>query len=136
MSYNNPDRYISDAPEYYVYVLCRPDRTPFYVGHGRRGRAYSHLRERDNSAIQSIVREIYGQGGRMFIRFAHINLLRGEAMQIEKELIARHDATTVNLLHSPTRHIPGGFFRGTGGNRVLARQNMEAKQREAQSNAS
>lgn len=45
---NRPDleRFLKDAGDvFYVYLLCRPDGTPFYVGKGIKGRIFQHEME-------------------------------------------------------------------------------------------
>lgn len=50
---------------YYVYLLCYPDGTPFYIGKGTGGRVFHHLREAFRPCLCrkcSIIRDIWATG--------------------------------------------------------------------------
>ena len=71
------DHYLrSISGEYYVYVLCRPDGRPFYVGKGLNRRALDHEAEalqhhpigESNPFKSNVIRKIVSDGGEVKYR--------------------------------------------------------------------
>jgi len=81
------------TPRYYVYVLARPDGTPFYVGKGSGRRVFDHEREAAsgcNCAKCIIIRNMWQKGEQMqrLINFATSD--EAVALQHERELIQQY----------------------------------------------
>lgn len=59
---------IVPSPRFYVYVLCRPNGKPFYVGKGQGPRVYHHEKEaRTGHKCHkcNVIRKIWKQGGQV-----------------------------------------------------------------------
>lgn len=83
---------------FYVYVLCKPDGTPFYVGKGIGRRVFQHEAEAWNTTRVShklnVIRRIRRQGGAIAYAIDVVFDAEVEAHARERELIAlygRHD---------------------------------------------
>lgn len=88
------------AGRFYVYVLCRPDGRPFYVGKGVNFRALEHEAEarrhhpfgESNPFKCNVIRKIIGDGGAVLYRiepFFEIDQ-QLQCLEREAELIAQH----------------------------------------------
>jgi hypothetical protein len=90
----------SVAGRYYVYVLCRPDRQPFYVGKGINKRALEHEAEaRRNHPIGesnpfkcNVIRKIIRDGGSIIYRIDAVfePARQQDCLEREASLIAQH----------------------------------------------
>jgi hypothetical protein len=105
----------------YVYVLCRPDRTPFYVGKGVNRRVLAHEAEaRQNHPVGetnpfkcNVIRKILRQGGAVLyaIDSAFPREREQACLEREAELIAR-----IGRLHEggTLTNLAGGVGRAAG----------------------
>ncbi len=86
---------------WYVYTLCRPDGSPFYVGKGSGQRVYCHAAEArrgHNCHKCNIIRKIWAQGERIQYRIALRTEDETTAFEHERELIASYGrANLANL---------------------------------------
>lgn len=90
----------SIAGSYYVYVICRPNGQPFYVGKGLNRRALEHEAEaRRNHPIGetnpfkcNVIRKILRDGGHLIYQIDAIfeALGQGECLKREAALIRQH----------------------------------------------
>lgn len=96
---------------FYVYVLCRPDGEPFYVGKGVKYRCLQHEADaRIHKTLThklNVIRSIHRQGLSVLYRIDSSHLVEADALSRERSLIAeigRHD-----LKHGPlTNQTDGG----------------------------
>lgn len=85
-------RLVEHPDNYYVYILCEPDGTPFYVGKGKGNRVFQHEAEACSLALRShklnVIRRI--QRGGELIGYALDGFFEIEAQSLarERELIA------------------------------------------------
>lgn len=105
----------------YVYVLCRSDRTPFYVGKGVNRRVLAHEAEaRQNHPIGesnpfkcNVIRKIHRSGGAVFYAIDSVfpRHREQESYQREAELIGR-----IGRLHEggTLTNLAGGVGRAAG----------------------
>ncbi len=94
-----------DAHRYFVYVLARPDGSPFYVGKGveRRFRQHKWEAARGHRCHKcSIIRKIWRNGGQVQRYIMLITENEQEAFEYEKELIALYGR------HTLTNETDGG----------------------------
>jgi hypothetical protein len=78
---------------FYIYVLCKPNDTPFYVGKGSGGRIYDHdaeARKGHHCHKCNTIRKIWKHGGQVRRYFVFTTDDEQEAYQHEKELIASY----------------------------------------------
>lgn len=85
------DMGIIPSPRFYVYILCRPNGKPFYVGKGSGRRIYDH----DNEARSghrchkcNIIRKIWQQGGEVQRYTVFTTDDQDEAYAYEREMVA------------------------------------------------
>jgi hypothetical protein len=86
--------------QYYVYVLCRPDGQPFYVGKGLNRRALEHELEaarnhpvgETNPFKCNVIRKILREGGQVLYRIdsAYDAASQRECLEREAALIGEH----------------------------------------------
>lgn len=86
--------------KFYVYILCRPDGRPFYVGKGLHRRAFEHEAEaRRNHPVGesnpfkcNVIRKIIRDGGSLMYRIDAVYETNEEVLCLEREasLIAEH----------------------------------------------
>lgn len=78
---------------YYVYVLRRPDGTPFYVGKGRYNRIARHeydaLKTRKKSYRLNVIRQVVAQGGRIGYEITCFYAEPSDALAAEIDLIQK-----------------------------------------------
>lgn len=84
----------------FVYALCFPDGTPFYIGmSGRKGRPQRHFLPsslRANSLKNQVIRQIRARGQEVLTKiFAHVNTEQ-EAKRVEDYLIKYYPAQLAN----------------------------------------
>jgi hypothetical protein len=96
---------------FYVYVLCEPDGTPFYVGKGIGRRAFQHEADAWNTVKAShklnLIRRVRREGGEIAYAIDGFFDTEGAAHDRERELISlygRHDLGRGPL----TNQIDGG----------------------------
>lgn len=78
--------------KYVVYILKRPDGSPFYVGKGRPERPHGHLDQAKKGSDlhrHRIIRKIWAEGGEPIIEIALSTDNENEAYEMEKRLIAQ-----------------------------------------------
>lgn len=81
------------AGQFYVYVLCRPDGQPFYVGKGLNRRAVAHEAEarlnhpygETNPIKCNVIRKIHREGGQVRYRIDSVYELADERSCLERE---------------------------------------------------
>lgn len=97
-----------DAP-FYVYLLLRPDNTPFYVGKGCGDRTNDHEREA-RKGCKSLkcrtIREIWEQGGTVGKVIIFQTRSEEEAFRVEAQTIQRFWSQLTNVLDRDP------FYRG------------------------
>lgn len=93
------------SPKYYVYILCRPNGKPFYVGKGSGDRVYQHDREA-RSGHQcykcNVIRKIWREGGEVQRYIVFETDDEQEAFTHEVDLIELYNLETL------TNQTPGG----------------------------
>lgn len=98
------------SPQYYVYILARPNGKPFYVGKGQGNRVYSHEREAKRGCDCRkcrTIRKIWQMGGEVQRYTVFTTDDEHEALAFEVELIALYGRKTL------VNHTDGGD--GTSG---------------------
>lgn len=114
--------------KYYVYWLCEPDGTPFYVGKGNGKRAWSHLldyaQQRDKSnknikelGIDYIVNELKEYP---IVHIVKAGLTETEALHLEAEQIEyygriTHGGILTNIMPGGALTDPKGMASAYGG---------------------
>lgn len=116
------ERYLVTLSGYsYVYVLCRPDQTPFYVGKGMNRRVLAHESEaRQNHRIgepnpfkSNVIRKILRQGSTILYAIDSVFPREREQASLEREaaLIARigrlHEGGTLTNLAGGVGRVAG-----------------------------
>lgn len=85
--------FIIPSPRFYVYILCRPNGKPFYVGKGSGRRVFDHDSEA-RSGHQchkcNIIRKIWRQGGEVQRYTVFTTDDQDEAYAYEQDLIAQY----------------------------------------------
>ena len=94
------DDFLRFVDGYYVYVLCRPDGTPFYVGKGTKRRAIEHELEavrhhpigETNPIKCNVIRKIRRSGQRVVYRIDSVydKTYQQECLKREAALIAHY----------------------------------------------
>ena len=85
---------IARAQRFYVYVLCRQDGTPFYVGKGIGKRVFQHEADARNTSLKShklnLIRSLRSKGKE--VRYALAGSFDDEvsAHALERELVLRY----------------------------------------------
>lgn len=83
---------VASASGYYVYVLARPDDSPFYVGKGNGARVLQHEAEAINTLLRShklnLIRKILSEGSELRYSIAGWFEDEREALALERRLIA------------------------------------------------
>lgn len=76
--------------DYYVYFIVDPERNQvFYVGKGRKQRAYSHLKGiKSSKRVQDKIKSIRSSGAEPIIIFHQKDLTEDVAYNLEKEMIS------------------------------------------------
>lgn len=120
----------SVAGRYYVYVLCRPDRQPFYVGKGINKRALEHEAEaRRNHPIGesnpfkcNVIRKIVRAGGNIIYRIDAVfdPACQQDCLDREASLIAHR---------AERRHVNECWLSGSASRRLNARDKAQSRQR-------
>lgn len=84
---------MTSIPRFYVYVLCRPNGKPFYVGKGTRDRIFQHdaeARKGCDCHKCRVIRKIWRNGGEIQRYKVFTTDDEQEAFSYERELIALH----------------------------------------------
>lgn len=79
--------------KYYVYMLCRGNGLPFYVGKGCRDRIGSHevkAKKGVRSHVCNVIRKIWAEGGHVVAKKVYVGKTNQEAIQLERELISKY----------------------------------------------
>lgn len=82
---------MQSIPRFYVYVLCRPDGRPFYVGKGQGQRINDHerlARQGHKAHRYNIIRKIWREGGQVSKQKVFETYNEDEAFTVERDLIA------------------------------------------------
>lgn len=111
---------------FYLYVLCRPDGRPFYIGKGKGNRVLHHEREalgQGKSHKLNVIRSVAMKGG--LVRYRLLGRFQDESICLAKEIeeirrIGRHDLGTGPL----TNLTEGGD--GVSGLSEETRRRMDA----------
>lgn len=93
------------STQFYVYVLCRPNGTPFYVGKGKDDRVFHHDREARRGCRChkcNVIRKIWKAGGEVQRYIVFETSSEQEALDYEVETIALYGQETLTNL------TPGG----------------------------
>ena len=86
------------SSRFYVYILCRPDGSPFYVGKGSRNRVFDHdaeARSGHKCHKCNVIRKVWRNGGAVqrYILLETTN--EQEALDYEVELISLYGLNTL-----------------------------------------
>lgn len=115
------------VPRFYVYVLCRPNGKPFYVGKGTRRRIYGHEQEaRSGHDCYKcrIIRKTWRSGGEIQRYTVFTTDDEQEAYAYERELIALHGRS--NLANGTDGGEGGSGRHATAAERELRREFRKA----------
>jgi LEM3-like protein len=98
------------SPQFYVYVLVRPNGKPFYVGKGKGKRVFCHEQEARNGHRChkcNVIRKIWRQGGEIqrYIVFTTNN--EADALAYEAELIALYGRENLTNLTDGGEGVSG-----------------------------
>jgi hypothetical protein len=85
---------------YYVYLLCKPDATPFYVGKGKGDRIHQHEREARKGHMChkcNTIRKVWRSGDEIYKIKVLLTDNEGVAFWVERTLIALYRSLDVRL---------------------------------------
>ncbi|MBR6412686.1 MAG: GIY-YIG nuclease family protein [Alphaproteobacteria bacterium] len=82
----------TEPHEFYVYVLCEPNKTPFYVGKGCGNRIFQHEYEAARSASRNpyktkMIKNITKKDGKIIYTIDSVHKTEEEALIRERELM-------------------------------------------------
>ena len=99
--------------EYYVYTLINPiTEQMFYIGKGKKQRAWMHLTEhwdKHNPGKSLEIRKIRRQGKEPIVKILHENLEQQEALDVEADLIKKYGRRNFETYGILTNLTKGGY---------------------------
>ena len=94
--------------KFYVYCLCYPDGTVFYVGKGSSNRLYNHeetARGGSKTATSNVIREIWASGHNVQKKILFESENEAEALAEEQRQIALYDNGKLTNRALRSRHV-------------------------------
>lgn len=116
----------AEVQQFYVYVLCRPDGTPFYVGKGQQYRMFAHEREARRTdctcAKCEVIRDIKAAGGSIDYQIVMRTDNNQQAVEQERELITFYGYDQLTNKPPVNHRRPGGGRKPTNGEGIERHQ--------------
>ncbi len=83
----------------YVYSLCYPNGTPFYIGVGKGARYKTHFQPHsvgENPLKDNIIAKINKEGEKVKVRIVVVSTCRDNLIEVEKHLILQYGRRNIN----------------------------------------